>query len=121
MVSESTSAVTSSAISSTYAVTSGTVHRIGYNGEFCYSGQTIIVNKNFFLWYNERKNKDNNMKTKYFSNSTTETLDELKANVDRWIISHKILNIVERITSGPSNRVPSEFFIKLSYDKPPKV
>lgn len=62
------------------------------------------------------------MKTKYFSNSATETLDDLKANVDRWIINHKILHIVERITSGPSNSVPSQFFIKLSYDdKPPRV
>ena len=62
------------------------------------------------------------MKTKYFSNSATETLDDLKAKVDRWIINHKILHIVERITSGPSNSGPSEFFIKLSYyDKPPRI
>ena len=61
------------------------------------------------------------MKTKYFSNSKTETLDDLKANVDKWISSHKILHIVERITSGPSKSVPPEFFIKLSYnDKPPR-
>lgn len=62
------------------------------------------------------------MKTKYFSNSTNETLDDLKANVDRWIINHKILHVVDRITSGPSNNGPSEFFIKLTYnDKPPRV
>ncbi|MBP2637081.1 MAG: hypothetical protein H6Q72_2988 [Firmicutes bacterium] len=61
------------------------------------------------------------MKTKYFSNSKTETLDDLNANVDRWISNHKILHIVERITSGPSKSDPAEFFIKLSYnDKPPK-
>ncbi|MBP2637085.1 MAG: hypothetical protein H6Q72_2992 [Firmicutes bacterium] len=61
------------------------------------------------------------MKTKYFSNSQTETLDDLNANVDKWISNHKILYIVERITSGPSKRDPSEFFIKLSYnDKPPR-
>jgi hypothetical protein len=62
------------------------------------------------------------MKTKYFSNSANETLDDLKANVDRWIISHKILHVVDRVVSGPSKSAPSEFFIKLSYDdKPPKV
>ncbi|MDR3572573.1 MAG: hypothetical protein P4L50_01815 [Anaerolineaceae bacterium] len=62
------------------------------------------------------------MKTKYFSNSATETLDDLKAKVDRWIINHKILHVVERKISGPSNTVPAEFFIKLSYDdKPPRV
>lgn len=62
------------------------------------------------------------MKTKYFSNSKTETLDDLKANVDNWINSHKILHIVERTISGPSKRIPSEFFIKLSYnDKPPRI
>jgi len=62
------------------------------------------------------------MKTKYFSNSPTETLDDLKNHVDRWIITHKILHVIERTTSGPSNSGPSEYFIKLSYDdKPPRV
>ena len=62
------------------------------------------------------------MKTKYFSNSATETLDDLKASVDKWIIDHKILNVIERRVSAPSNSVPSQFFIKLSYDdRPPKV
>ena len=61
------------------------------------------------------------MKIKYFSNSKTETLDDLNANVDKWISNHKILYIIERITSGPSKNAPSEFFIKLSYnDKPPR-
>lgn len=68
------------------------------------------------------KNKDISMKTKYFSNSSTETLDDLVAKVDRWIINHKILHVIERKTSGPSNSDPAEFFIKLTYDdKPPRV
>ena len=63
------------------------------------------------------------MKTKYFSNSSNETLEELKVKVNSWITSHKILQVIEIKTSPPSKSIPAEFFIRLTYDdkNPPKV
>ena len=56
------------------------------------------------------------MKTKYFSNTNNETLDELKNQVSKWIAAHKNIEVIEMKTSGSEKRVPPEFFIRLSYD-----
>ncbi len=56
------------------------------------------------------------MKTKYFSNSNHETLEELKCQVSEWIAAHKNIEVIEMKTSGSEKRVPPEFFIRLSYD-----
>lgn len=56
------------------------------------------------------------MKTKYFSNTHHETLDELKKQVSEWIAAHKNIEVIEMKTSGSEKRVPPEFFIRLSYD-----
>lgn len=56
------------------------------------------------------------MKTKYFSNSGEETLEDLKVNVDKWISTRKNIQVIEMKTSGPSKSTPPEFFIRLSYD-----
>jgi len=63
------------------------------------------------------------MKTKYFSNSGDQTLDDLKITVDKWIASHKNINVIEMKTTGPSKANPPEFFIKMCYDDkmPPRV
>lgn len=63
------------------------------------------------------------MKTKYFSNSGEETLEELKANVNKWIATRKNIQVIEMKTSAPSKSTPPEFFIQLSYDDklPPRV
>ena len=63
------------------------------------------------------------MKTKYFSNSDDETLEEMKVRVNRWITSHKITQVVEMKTSDASKSIPPVFFIKMSYDDklPPRV
>lgn len=63
------------------------------------------------------------MKTKYFSNSGDETLEELQANVQKWIASRKNIQVIEMKVSGPSKTTPPEFFIKMSYDDkmPPRV
>lgn len=57
-----------------------------------------------------------NMKTKYFSNSGEETLEELKVNVNKWIETRKNIQVIEMKVSGPSKTTPPEFFIRLSYD-----
>ncbi len=56
------------------------------------------------------------MKTKYFSNSNQETLEELKLQVTAWIAAHKNIEVIEMKTSTSEKRVPPEFFIKLCYD-----
>ncbi|MBP2640660.1 MAG: hypothetical protein H6Q66_1611 [Firmicutes bacterium] len=56
------------------------------------------------------------MKTKYFSNTNHETLDELKIQVSAWIAAHKNIEVIEMKTSGSEKRVPPEFFIRLTYD-----
>ncbi len=56
------------------------------------------------------------MKTKYFSNSGEETLEELKVNVNKWIETRKNIQVIEMKVSGPSKTTPPEFFIRLSYD-----
>lgn len=56
------------------------------------------------------------MKTKYFSNSGEETLEDLNANVNKWIATRKNIQVIEMKTSGPSKSTPPEFFIRLSYD-----
>lgn len=63
------------------------------------------------------------MKTKYFSNSSNETLEELQANVQKWIASRKNIQVIEMKVSGPSKTTPPEFFIKMSYDDkmPPRA
>jgi len=63
------------------------------------------------------------MKTKYFSNTNNETLEELKSQVSKWIAAHKNIEVIEMKTSGSEKRVPPEFFIRLSYDdkRPPKT
>lgn len=63
------------------------------------------------------------MKTKYFSNSGEETLEELKVNVDKWIATRKNIQVIEMKTSAPSKSTPPEYFIRLSYDDklPPRV
>ena len=63
------------------------------------------------------------MKTKYFSNSGEETLEQLKVNVDKWIATRKNIQVIEMKTSVPSKNNPLEYFIRLSYDDklPPRV
>jgi len=63
------------------------------------------------------------MKTKYFSNTSEETLEDLKENVNKWILSRKNIQVIDMKTSAPSKTVPPEFFICLSYDDkmPPRV
>lgn len=63
------------------------------------------------------------MKTKYFSNSGEETLEELKVNVNKWIATRKNIQVIEMKISDPSKTTPPEFFIRLSYDDktPPRV
>lgn len=63
------------------------------------------------------------MKTKYFSNTGEETLEELKVNVNKWIATRKVIQVIEMKISGPSKTTPPEFFIRLSYDDkmPPRV
>ena len=63
------------------------------------------------------------MKTKYFSNSSEETLEDLKIIVNKWIATRKNIQVIEMKTSGPSKSTPPEFFIRLSYDDkmPPRV
>lgn len=56
------------------------------------------------------------MKTKYFSNSSGETLEDLKESVNKWIATRKNINVIEMKTSGPSQTIPPEFFIRMSYD-----
>ena len=63
------------------------------------------------------------MKTKYFSNTGEETLEELKTSVNKWIATRKNIQVIEMKTTGPSKATPPEFFIRLSYDDklPPRV
>jgi len=63
------------------------------------------------------------MKTKYFSNSGEETLEDLKVIVNKWIATRKNIQVIEMKTSAPSKTIPPEFFIRLSYDDkmPPRV
>lgn len=63
------------------------------------------------------------MKTKYFSNSGEETLEELKVNVNKWIATRKNIQVIEMKTSVPTKSNPPEYFIRLSYDDklPPRV
>ncbi|MBP2628551.1 MAG: hypothetical protein H6Q68_3262 [Firmicutes bacterium] len=63
------------------------------------------------------------MKTKYFSNSGEETLEDLKVSVNKWIATRKNIQVIEMKTSGPSKNTPPEFFIQLSYDDkiPPRM
>jgi len=63
------------------------------------------------------------MKTKYFSNSGEETLEDLKVSVDKWIATRKNIQVIEMKTTGSSKSTPPEFFIRLSYDDkiPPKA
>ena len=63
------------------------------------------------------------MKTKYFSNSGEETLEDLKIIVNKWILTRKNIQVIEMKTSDPSKSNPPEFFIRLSYDDkmPPRV
>lgn len=63
------------------------------------------------------------MKTKYFSNTGEETLEDLKIIVNKWILTRKNIQVIEMKTSDPSKSNPPEFFIRLSYDDkmPPRV
>lgn len=63
------------------------------------------------------------MKTKYFSNSSEETLEDLKVSVNRWIATRKNIQVIEMKTSAPSKSTPPEYFVRLSYDDkmPPRV
>ena len=63
------------------------------------------------------------MKTKYFSNTGEETLEDLKVIVNKWIATRKNIQVIEMKTSAPSKATPPEFFIRLSYDDkvPPRV
>ena len=63
------------------------------------------------------------MKTKYFSNSSEETLEELKMNVNKWIATRKNIQVIEMKISDSSKATPPEIFIRLSYDDkmPPRV
>ena len=63
------------------------------------------------------------MKTKYFSNSGEETLEELKVNVNKCIATRKNIQVIEMKISDPSKTTPPEFFIRLSYDDktPPRI
>lgn len=63
------------------------------------------------------------MKTKYFSTSGEETLEDLKVIVNKWVATRKNIQVIDMKTSDPSKSTPPEFFIRLSYDDkmPPRV
>lgn len=63
------------------------------------------------------------MKTKYFSNSGEQTLEDLKVIVNKWIATRKNIQVIELKTSDPTKSTPPEYFMKLTYDDklPPRV
>ena len=63
------------------------------------------------------------MKTKYFSNTGEQTLEDLKVIVNKWIATRKNIQVIEIKTSDPTKSAPAEYFMRLTYDDkmPPRV
>ena len=63
------------------------------------------------------------MKTKYFSNTGEQTLEDLKVIVNKWIATRKNIQVIEIKTSDPSKSTPPEYFMRLTYDDkmPPRI
>ena len=63
------------------------------------------------------------MKTKYFSNTGEQTLEDLKVIVNKWIATRKNIQVIEIKTSDPTKSNPPEYFMRLTYDDkmPPRV